>query len=736
MMNNEYNDLDFIRDKFENSGVNAPDSMGEEFVNSRIAGLAQPVPVENGKEKKKTTRGERAIIGAAGGLAAASIAIVTACAVGVSGFIGTLFPVIHTDNVVSSDTAALSSFKSRNDVIRALGKVRRSTNSSGFSIKNFAYEDVLEYGADEAFSFSSGDFNSSSGSVTGSAGGSAGATHNSTYIQHTGVDEADTVKTDGRYIYNLNFDGDIEIFSAEGKNSRRITSIDGENNGNAESCDFYICSDRLVEIQREYIRLGGDDEPERRYEANDGDFDYEYFYGVYSDYIAVTTAKVYDISDISDIKNVGSFTQSGSYTSSRMIGATLYLISDDSVDTDRLPFAYLDNEGATPDEAEKDKATKDELAPTDIYTVDNPSNTSFLVVSSFDIGSKSYDNKSMAILGTADTVYCNQDNLYVTANQLEPVTFESGVYSVSNYFAVSEDTQIIKISLTDGIRFTATAKVKGRINNQYSLDEYDGNLRVATTSQTDDLEDINNFFVFDKNLNELGRVTGFAENESIKAVRYIGSTAYVITYEQTDPLFVIDASNPSNPQIKGEVKISGFSTMLVPVDNNTLLGIGYHTQDEDDGIDMEIQEGLKIVTFDVTDMSNPKVLDEKIFEDYYSEVQYNPKALLVNFERGDYTIPVNYYSYEEYSYDDEDDSVYDSVYGDYYGKTTAYSGVLNFRVENGKIVIGKEYVSEKFGRDDDNINVDRCLYVGNDIYLIGYDGYSTNSRTVIDSVEY
>ena len=110
---------------------------------------------------------------------------------------------------------------------------------------------------------------------------------------------------------------------------------------------------------------------------------------------------------------------------------------------------------------------------------------------------------------------------------------------------------------------------------------------------------MNNLYVLDGELNPVGEVTGFAPDESIKAVRYMENTAYVITYEQTDPLFVIDLTDPTTPVITGEVKISGFSSMLVPIDENTVLGIGYHTEDE--GREMEIQEGLKIVTFDVSD---------------------------------------------------------------------------------------------------------------------------------------
>ena len=200
----------------------------------------------------------------------------------------------------------------------------------------------------------------------------------------------------------------------------------------------------------------------------------------------------------------------------------------------------------------------------------------------------------------------------------------------------------------------------------------------------------------------------------------------MITYEQTDPLFVIDVSNPSSPKISGEVKISGFSTLLVPVDKNTLLGIGYHTgESEDPEIDMEVQSGLKLVTFDVSDKSNPGVLDTKVFENYSSEVQYNPKALLVNFERNDYTVP---YSKVVYEYDKSEK---------YYYSTDYSCGAVNFRVDNGKINIIDNYVSEKLSVNGEESEDLRCVYSGDYIYILG-ESYSSSgeNKVKIDCFKY
>lgn len=497
-----------------------------------------------------------------------------------------------------------------------------------------------------------------------SAGSSAG--HNATYIQETNVDEADVVKTTPTHLFYLNDNG-IEVFTADGKSSKRVAFIKPKRvkKSYVDPQEFYIYGEKLILLEE--------------YTPN-------------TSFSSVVRAEYFDISDLSNIKLVDSFTQSGRYCSSRMTGGKLYIISahypTDDMDLPRASRSLT---------ATGDEATPDEIPPYDIYCAKSPESSQFLIVSELDTDSREYKSYSKALLGSADEIYCNENHLYITAECFKNRKSGKDIPSI--------ETRIFKVDLKDDLKFVASAKIDGEINNQYSMDEKDGNLRVATTATDKKGRDCNNLYILDKNLKMTGSVTNFAVEESIKAVRYIGDTAYVITYEQTDPLFVIDLKIPSKPKILGKVKISGFSTMLVPVDDNTLLGIGYHTQDEDDDIDMEIEEGMKLVLFDVSDKSRPKVLDTKIYKNCCSAVQDDPKALLVNFERNDYTIPIN----------DED---------------TLRGGTLNFRVENGKIKVIDRYTSMKF--DDET---ERCAYVGNTIYLFAQN-YDDSSAVQIDSVDY
>ena len=644
------NDYDFIKDKFDNS-VKAPRELGKDFALTQIEGV----------EQKKTVRFPIRNFSAA-----AVFAVFLLSAVIMSVIFGAMPETVNAEEV-----PGLERFTNRKAVISALAEAISDTryNENYFDEGDFNYiANFIGYSKKALLS------NSSAESSSGSSAG-----HNATYVQATNVDEADIVKTTPTHLFYL-ADNRIEVFTADGKNSKRVAVIKPKrvNKSNVVPQEFYIYGDRLTMLEHYAVEYSGKE---------------------------FVRAETFDISDLNNIKLVDSFTQSGRYCSSRMTNGKLYIISNHHpMDKMDLPKASrsLTGDEATGDEATGDEAAPDEIPPYDIYCAKNPDSSQFLIVSEIDTDSDEYKSFSKAILGSADEIYCNENYLYITAPHYK---LRKG------YILDSCDTTIFKVDLKDSLKFTASAKIKGAVNNQYSMDEKDGNLRVATTATDKKGNDCNNLYILDGRLKKKGSVTGFAKNESIKAVRYIGDAAYVITYEETDPLFVIDLSNTEMPKILGKVKISGFSTMLVPVDDNTLLGIGYHTQDEDDDIDMEIEEGLKIVTFDISDKKNPKVLDTKIYKNYASDVQENPKALVVNFDRNDYTIPFSHYDYT----DDEGEG-----------------GAINFRVDNGKIKIVDRYFSKKL-RD----NITRCAYVGNTIYMFG-DFYDENSGfdTKIDSVAY
>ena len=695
------NNFDFIKQKFDESPVNAPEQLNEEFVKDKIKNIE---PVKEKKNHKKL-------------IISVSIAAVIAVLLVNAILLTSIFGVFNNGSFSIGDlfnrggngtalTANIRSFANYDEIKNLLLKIRDY---------NYFY-DYYDESDGPVFGNDQWSINEAVPDL-GSSGGSYGGL-NSTYTQVLGVDEADTIKTDGEYIYYMDTERTISIIKADNGKTELITKLEKPKTkeiADSYFSDFYIYNDKL-------IVLISSKNPST---SNTG-----YNTGVY----------LYDISDKSNITLSDRFIQCGAYCSSRMIDNKLYVVSTAYAnDEDFIPYVF-------DSKSTDDEVSKKQLEPENIYSVENPSRKCFAVASFIDVDESAHAVTTKAFLGSANEIYCNTENLYITARNnfwIEQLNSSSNSdNNTAQEFTPKEYTQIVKVKLNEKLDFVASCKVKGYIINQYSLDEYNGNVRVATTSSYG-VNKTNNLYVLDSKLRGLGKVTDFAKNEDIQAVRYVEDTAFVITYLEIDPLFIIDLSNPSNPEITGSVKISGYSTLIVPVDKNTILGIGYGSENTE----LNINDGVKIVTFDISDKSSPKVLDAKTYDYCYSAVQNNPKALLVNFDRGDYTIPLNY---EKYDYVDYDYNYPKSSYEEQ-STTECHSGVLNFRVDDGKINVIDNYVSGEFGYYTANTPVDRCVYIGDYIYLLSvniaydedyyenfYDGTPENyeAELVIDSVKY
>ena len=389
-----------------------------------------------------------------------------------------------------------------------------------------------------------------------------------------------------------------------------------------------------------------------------------------------TVVYIYDISDRSEPELKEKFRQSGYYTSARMIDNYLYLVSG-------YGGYYLYNyKGVIPCCGTEEDYAK--VPVEDICAVDESKNDRFAVISAINVNSYEQSKKTKAILGVSENIYCNEKHLYLTG---------------TNYEQTSDKTSIIKYSFNKTkIKLEATGSVKGYTNDQFSLDEKDGNLRIATTSSDYNTgKDKNYLFVLDENLNTIGDVSGFARDEHIEAVRYIGDMAYVITFERTDPLFIIDLSNPKAPKITGEVKIDGFSTSLTPVDENTLLGIGHYT--EDNGYGGVFTNGVKLALFDISDKNNPKVIDSESFRESDSDAQYNHKAIVVNKEAGYFAIPLN-----------------------------GYKGENRY----GALIIKADGELKTDFKDTQGDYITRCTYIGDYLYAVDDDGDEIYSFNIND----
>ncbi|MBN2330394.1 MAG: beta-propeller domain-containing protein [Candidatus Aenigmarchaeota archaeon] len=204
---------------------------------------------------------------------------------------------------------------------------------------------------------------------------------------------------------------------------------------------------------------------------------------------------------------------------------------------------------------------------------------------------------------------------------------------MSNYTAKHKRdlvrTGIAKISLD--LNIEASGSVPGTLLNQFSLDEYEGNLRVAVTVGGSGWmmsgESANDVYVLDDGLDIVGSVLDMGLTERIYSVRFIQDKGYVVTFRQIDPFYVMDLSDPANPEIKGELKIPGYSSYLHPITKDKILGIG--------------KEGsqVKISLFDVTDPENPSERSKYTLSEYWSDVLNTHHAFLLDEKHGIFFMP-------------------------------------------------------------------------------------------------
>jgi len=193
-----------------------------------------------------------------------------------------------------------------------------------------------------------------------------------------------------------------------------------------------------------------------------------------------------------------------------------------------------------------------------------------------------------------------------------------------------ETTHLVKIAL-DNFEIVAQAEVPGRPLNQFSLDEEGGYLRLATTVEPWMLgwggESTNDVYILDRGLKVVGSLKDLHTGEEIYAVRFLGNRGYVVTFRETDPLHVIDLSDPSDPKVVGELKMPGYSSYLHPISENLLLGIGRENWK------------VKVSLFDVSSPSSPAELDRLLLEEYWSEILETHHAFLLDPDHEVFFLP-------------------------------------------------------------------------------------------------
>jgi inhibitor of cysteine peptidase len=401
-----------------------------------------------------------------------------------------------------------------------------------------------------------------------------------TNIQVEGVDEPDQVKTDGTYLYVVSQSNVFIIQAYPPGQSRILTKlsypwpVEG----------IFLSQGRLVVIGSSY--------PSWQSGSYDG---------------PRSTFTIYDLVDKTNPTVVKEFSVQGSYINSRLTSGYVYAIVQQSA----IAYGSWGNPQVTlPSIVENGKVIS--LAPSDVYfnpTSDYPIDAYTIILS---IRVSDAVSKQISILsGFGSTIYASLTNIYLTFPNNPPIqpmvgAMQGNVGSPSFVPAImfpgyALDTTIFRIAVANGeATVKASGTVPGRILNQFSMDEYNGYLRVATTSSAkiDDQKyvDVNNVYVLNEALSVIGSIEGLALTEHVDAVRFMGDRAYLVTFQKTDPLFVISLDNPRQPKVVNELKMPGFSQYLHPIGNGYIIGIGKNAIASEDGY-FAWYQGLKISLF-------------------------------------------------------------------------------------------------------------------------------------------
>ena len=272
------------------------------------------------------------------------------------------------------------------------------------------------------------------------------------------------------------------------------------------------------------------------------------------------------------------------------------------------------------------------------------------------------------------------------------------------------------------IEYKTAGEVPGHVLNQFSMDEHDGYFRIATTTGSWRIETANHLYVLDSGLEVVGKVEDLAAGERIYSTRFMGDKGYMVTFRQVDPLFVIDLSSPTNPQVLGYLKVPGVSDYLHPYDDTHIIGIGRDATEEGRML------GMKLALFDVSDFSNPVEVSKYIIGESgtSSEALYDHKAFLFDRDRGLLVIPV---SLSEERYIQSWEGAY--VFGIY----TTSGFTLKGRVthQNETNMTETEYGYKYWENYDYNARVRRSLYMDDVLYTVSNRMIKMNDLNDIDN---
>ncbi len=505
-----------------------------------------------------------------------------------------------------------------------------------------------------------------------SGGKTSDLSYSTTNIQVEGVDEADSVKVDHRgYMYIVS--GNV-VYILKAYPPAWAEIVAKLEFGDLHPIGIFVNNNKLAVLGSEYTIPTALDKLLNTYYGPD----------------IKTFIKVYDVEEPDSPSLLRDFTISGSYFNSRMIGDYVYFVVSKA--------AFLVDDRLYLPEISSDRRVS-EIAPTEIRYV-NGSDEYYQFTTVVAVNVKNTTESPVYLplmLGGSCNMYVSLNNMYIT------------------YGGWSGNTTIYRIHV-EGSNLTcaATGKVPGHERNQFSMDEYDSYFRIETVTWTQDWTTQTNLYVLDMNLSVVGALEGLAPGENFHSSRFMGDRAYFVTFKKTDPLFVIDLSQPTHPTVLGELHIPGYSDYLHPYDETHLIGIGKHTVEADEG-DFAWYQGVKMSLFDVSNVTNPVQMDTAIIGDRGSDspALYDHKAFLFDRSRNLLVIPILEADIDESNYPG---GVPPNAYG-----TPVWQGayVYDLSLFHGFIQKGRiTHLSSGTSIDEDAYWIKRSLYIEDVLYTL------------------
>ena len=541
-----------------------------------------------------------------------------------------------------------------------------------------------------------------------------------TNLQVAGVDEGDLVKTDGLYIYQVNEER-INIIRAQPAADMALTAAIGFSDRGFTPSELYVDGDRLIVVGN---RINPEPYPMPYYENNQ--IQSRIYPPIYSSQL--TRAIIYDITDRSRPSEVRQLDLEGNYLSSRKVGSSFYLLSNKNINYYRIqeqpidPPVWRDTVQGQEYVAEKYE---------DIRYFPDCINPNYLMVAAVNLDKPGAAAEISTYLGSGQEVYASTENLYV-AVQKHDYMIRPMIGEIAPDRPAESNTTVYKFGLLPGgVRYFGSGQVPGRILNQFSMDEHEGYFRIATTRgeewRTDQYTSTNNVYILDDNLQVAGRLENIAPGESIYSTRFMGDRAYMVTFKNVDPFFVLDLSNPASPQILGKLKIPGYSDYLHPFDENHIIGFGKDTIELKTWGDQSqaYYQGMKVAIFDVSDVANPVEMSKVLIGDRGtdSELLHNHKALLFSAPRNLLAFPVTVMEVQGSTVTPGAHPF--PAYGSF-GFQGLY--VYDIDLDNGLQLRGRithlspqDYQAAGDSWYRSRKNIERALYIGDDLYTLSGD---------------